>query len=191
MRFVIISSSLDANSRSVKLAEECRTYLADQGHEAKVISLKEHALPPFDNDTVFQSKAYQFLHRETRAADSLIFATPIYNWSCCAELKKYIEAVGSTPGDGSLHGAFYDKVLTFVCAAGGSGSYMAYGSVAMSMMLDFKCVINPYQLYVHNRHWDDPVMMTKKQERLEKTMKVAIELTQGLSNRTYTSTWEI
>ena len=68
---------------------------------------------------------------------------------------------------------------------------MAYGSVAMSMMLDFKCVINPYQLYVHNRHWDDPVMMTKKQERLEKTMKVAIELTQGLSNRTYTSTWEI
>jgi hypothetical protein len=68
---------------------------------------------------------------------------------------------------------------------------MAYGSVALSMMLDFKCVINPYQLYVHNRHWDDPGMMIRKQERLEKTMKVAIELTQGLSHRTYTSTWEI
>lgn len=191
MRFVIISSSLDENSRSVKLAEECRAYLESRGQDAKVISLKEHTLPPFDNDTVFKSDEYQYLHRETQGADSLIFATPIYNWGCCAELKKYIEAVGSTPEDGSLRGAFYDKVLTFVCAAGGSGSYMAYGSLAMSMMMDFKCVINPYQLYVHNRHWDDPTMMVRKQERLEKTMKVAIELTQGLSNRTYTSTWEI
>ena len=57
MRFAIVSSSLDLNSRSVKLAEECRVYLTGKGHEAHVLSLKEHVLPPFDNDTIFQSGA--------------------------------------------------------------------------------------------------------------------------------------
>jgi len=137
------------------------------------------------------SGAYQYLHRETLAADSLIFASPVYNWGFCGELKKYIEAVGSTPEDGSLHGAFYDKVLTFVCAAGVPHSYMAFGGTALSMMLDFKCVINPYQLYVHNRHWDDDRMIAEKKTRLAKTMDVAIDLTEGLSHRSYTSTWEM
>lgn len=191
MRFVIISSSLDANSRSVKLAEECRAYLETQGQDARLINLQEHTLPPFDNDTIFKSEAYLYLHRETQAADSLIFASPIYNWGCCGELKRYIEAVGSTPEDGSLHGAFYDKVLTFVSAAGGPHSYMAYSATAMSMMIDFKCVINPYQLYVHNRHWEEKKMIAEKQARLAKTMDVAIDLTQGLSNRSYSSTWEM
>lgn len=191
MRFAIISSSLDANSRSHRVAGDCQTYLNDKGHEARLLALREHLLPPFDNDTIYQSEAYRFLHRETAAADSLIFASPVYNWGCCAELKKYIEAIGSTPEDGSLRGAFYDKVLTFVCAAGVPHSYMAYSATAMSMMMDFKCIINPYLLYVHNRHWDDDRMIAEKQTRLAKTMDVAIELTQGLSNRTYTSTWEI
>jgi len=191
MRFAIISSSLDSQSRSVKLAEECRAYLETQGHEARVLSLKEHVLPPFDNDTIFQTAEYQWLHRETLAADSLIFASPIYNWGCCGELKRYIEAIGSTPEDGSLRGAFYDKVLTFVSAAGGAASYMAFGATAVSMMLDFKCVINPYRLYVHNRHWEDEKMIAEKQARLAKTMEVAIDLTQGLSQRRYTSTWEM
>lgn len=191
MRFAIISSSLDPKSRSEKLAGECRVYLESKGHEAKLLSLKEHVLPPFDNDTVFQSEAYQYLHRETSKADSLIFASPVYNWGCCGELKRYIEAVGSTPEDGSLRGAFYDKVLTFVCAAGVPHSYMAYSATAMSMMMDFKCVLNPYQLYVHNRHWDDDKMIAEKQDRLAKTMDVAIELAEALSNRTYRSDWEI
>ncbi len=191
MRFAIISSSLDANSRSVKLAEECRLYLKGRNQEARVLSLKEHVLPPFDNDTVFMSEAYQFLHRETLAADSLIFASPVYNWGCCGELKRYIEAIGSTPEDGSLQGAFYDKLLTFVNAAGVPHSYMAYSATAMAMMMDFKCVINPYLLYVHNRHWADDKMLEEKRERLAKTMEVAIELTQGLAHRTYRSTWEI
>lgn len=191
MRFAIISSSLDANSRSVKLAEACRAYLANRGHDARLISLKEHALPPFDNDTVFTSEAYRLLHRETLAADSLIFASPVYNWGCCGELKRYIEAIGSTPADGSLHGAFYDKVLTFVTAAGVPHSYMAYAATAMGMVIDFKCVLNPYLLYVHNRHWEDEAMIAEKEARLAKTMDVAIELTAALRHRTYTSTWEI
>lgn len=191
MRFAIISSSLDANSRSEKVAKECQVYLESNGHEANVLSLKEHSLPPFDNDTIFKSEAYQFLHRETVAADSLIFASPVYNWGCCGELKRFIESVGSTPENGSLRGAFYDKVLTFVCAAGVPHSYMAYGATALSMMMDFKCIINPYQLYVHNRHWEEDKMIAEKQTRLAKTMDVAIELTEALSQRTYRSDWEI
>lgn len=191
MRFVIISSSLDPNSRSDKLAESCRARLTEQGQEAQLIRLRDHSLPAFDNGTVFQSDAYNFLHQEVGAADSLVLASPVYNWGCCAELKKFIEAIGSTPPDGSLRSALFDKVVTFVNAAGLPHSYMAFGATALSLMLDFKCIINPYNLYVHNRHWEDSALIAEKQQRLEKTMAVAIELTQALRQRTYQSDWEI
>ena len=132
MRFAIISTSLDPNSRSEKLAEDCRVYLTERGQEARLILLKDHPLPPFDNATIFESEAYRFLHRAVSDADGLVLASPVYNWGCCAELKKFIEAVGSNPPDGSLRSALFDKVVTFVNSAGLPHSYMAFGGTALS-----------------------------------------------------------
>jgi NAD(P)H-dependent FMN reductase len=152
MRALVISTSLDPASRSERLAELYRDALAARDVDARLISLKEYPLSPFDNGDLLSLPSYRPLHSLVSEADALVLATPIYNWGTSAELKRFIEIIGSTPPDDSLRGAFYDKIVTFLCAAGLPHSYMAFTPTAIALMLDFKCIINPYHVYAHNRH---------------------------------------
>ena len=55
---------------------------------------------------------------------------------------------------------------------------MAFGALANTLMLDFKCVINPYQIYIHNRHWAEArFKQTRAHVRIDKTLAVMLELT--------------
>lgn len=88
--------------------------------------------------------------------------------------------------------AWFDKIVTFLCAGGLPHSYMAYGPMALSLMLDFKCIINPYAVYSTDRDFNvDHAFSDKLTARLEKTMRVKIELADGLSKRQYRSGWEV
>ena len=192
MKISIISSSLSESSRSRHLAKLCHDEIASNSVPSELIDLKEFDPPNFDDSLIYTSHTYKTLHEKVSGSDGLVFCSPVYNWGCCAELKKFIEYVGSTPLDGSLKGAFYDKVITFVNAAGLPHSYMAFTSIANSMMLDFKCIINPYNVYVHNRHWnEDGSLVDETRNRIKKSMVVACELSTLLSKRTYESSWEI
>ncbi|MEM7133901.1 MAG: NAD(P)H-dependent oxidoreductase [Chloroflexota bacterium] len=192
MKIHVISSSLSDESRSRKVAHIYHRRLRNRSIQSELIDLKEVNPPNFDNSSIFQTEVYKNLHMKLDEADGLVFASPVYNWGCCAELKKLIEYIGSTPMDGSLKGALFDKVITFVNAAGLPHSYMAYTTLASSLMLDFKCIINPYNVYIHNRHWnEEESLIDEAQKRIEKSVKVMIELTTLLKPRTYSSTWEI
>lgn len=140
---------------------------------------------------MYQTPAYLELHGKIARADGLVLCTPIYNWSVSSELKRLIEITGSTPPDGSLRGAWFDKVLTLAAAAGLPHAYMALGSLTTSMMLDFKCVVNPHRIYVTGRDWDGDELNNVAQARLEKTLTVMLELTTLLKSRTYRSDWEL
>jgi NAD(P)H-dependent FMN reductase len=189
MRIVIISSSMNPHSLSEKIAGRCQQVLSGLGVVTQLLSLKDHVLPPFGTVAFQDAAEYQFLHGTVLAADGLVLASPVYNWSSCAEMKKFVEYVGST--DGSVRGAFYDKVVTLVHAAGLPHSYMAGLPLANSLMLDFKCVINPYSVYIHNRHWENEVLTEDAEGRIQKAMQVMAELTFLFSQRTYCSDWEV
>lgn len=187
----VVSSSLDPQSRSFVIAKLCLDKLAQGGVRTNLIDLREIKLAPFDNATIYETPEYAELHSAVASADGLILCTPIYNWSASAELKKLIEVTGSTPLDGSRRGAWFDKVLTFAGAAGLPHSYMAFGALANTMMLDFKCVINPYHIYVHNRHWIADELGDEAHARIDKALSVMLELTTLLMARSYTSDWEL
>lgn len=163
--------------------------LEDNGIDTKYVDLDELNVPNFDNDTIYQSEQYKFLHNVTKEAAGVVLCSPTYNWGCCSELKKYIEYVGST--DEHHFGALYDKVITFVNAAGLPHSYMAHTPLANSLMLDFKCIINPYNVYVHDRHWINDQLSDERKPRLVKAMAVMVELCTLLKDRSYSSEWEI
>ena len=186
---LVVSSSLDADSRSERVARLCAELLSAQGAEATFLSLKDHPLPPFGSVPMGELPEYHALHAAVLSADGLVLASPVYNWSSCAELKKFVEYVGST--DKSVRGAFYDKVVTLVHAAGLPHSYMALAPLAASLMFDFKCVVNPYNVYVHDRHWENSELIPDARRRVEKAMRVMAEMTGLLSARTYRSDWEI
>ena len=109
MRISVVSSSLKADSRSRVLATICQTALEDKGISVDFIDLRQLDPPNFDDDQIYSSEAYQSCHGIIAVADAIILASPVYNWACCAELKKFVEYIGSTPPDGSFKGAFYDK----------------------------------------------------------------------------------
>ena len=191
MRILVLSASLDKESRSRDLAHACQEVLGQLGANVLFVDLEQLNVPNFDNDTIYTSEAYLELHRKTHSSDGVVLCGPVYNWSISSELKKYIEYVGSTPADGTLEGALFDKVVTFVNAGGLPHSYTAFREAATSLMLDFKCIINPYHVYAHNRHWQGGVLGEEVRQRVEKSMAVLLELCTLLKGRTYRSTWEI
>ena len=192
MRISIVSGSLTADSNSRTLSAMSRTILEDKGVNVEFIDLRRLDPPNFDDDEIYSSETYRLCHGIIAASDAVILASPVYNWGCSAELKKFVEYIGSTPPDSSRRGALYDKIVMFVNAGGLPHSYMAFASLATSLMLDFKCIISPYNVYAHNRSWveegklDDPTTA-----RLNKSLSVLTELAERLKSRSYTSTWEI
>ncbi len=189
MTILVVSCSLDPNSRSRKLGKKCLENLINHGAKAKWLDLSEYSTPNFDNHTIYETKIYHEFHEQVEEAEGIVLCSPVYNWELSSEVKKFIEMVGSTTG--RQHGALYDKVVTFVCAAGVAHSYMSHGAMANALMLDFKCIINPYNVYVHNRHWQDDQLIEERERRLEKSMQVKQELCTLLRPRTYQSDWEI
>ena len=191
MRISVVSSSLDPDSHSRVLATMCRTALEDKGISVDFIDLRQFDPPNFDNAEIYSSEAYQSCHGIIAASDAVILASPVYNWSCCAELKKFVEYIGSTPPDGSRKGAFYDKIVMFVNAGGLPHSYMAFTSLAASLMLDFKCIISPYNVYAHGDSWVGGKLDDATTARLNRSLAVLTELAERLKNRSYGSDWEI
>ena len=69
---------------------------------------------------------------------------------------------------------------------------MAYSPMAMSMMMDFKCVINPYMVYGAGSDFaDGQITSPALLRRVEKTAAVKVELMERLRGRKYTSGWEV
>jgi FMN reductase len=72
------------------------------------------------------------------AADAIILATPIYNYDANAVAKNFVELTGK---------GWENKVVAFLCVAGGEKSFMSVMPLANSLMLDFRCVIVPRFVY--------------------------------------------
>lgn len=186
----VISCSLNPDSLSRVLANRSAGLLRAMGHHSQVVDLATVGLPAFDNGEVFDSPAYARMHELINGSDGVVLSFPIYNWAPSSVVKSLIESTGAT-GDGEHTSAWFDKVVTFVCAAGLPHSYMATGSLANSLMADFKCVINPYIAYVSGRDWDGEQLSADRAARLEKTLAVHAELATLLAARSYTSDWEV
>lgn len=191
MTYVVISCSLDPESRSRSLAHLAVSHLETSDAQTSLFDLRDAPIPSFDNDTIFSDENFLSLFEAISSADGIVLAAPVYNWSLGSAVKQVIEATGAT-GMNGRKSAWFDKVVTFVCAGGLPHSYTAYTSTATSLMLDFKCVINPNTVYTTDRDWVESDLLSKTlTERLAKTMQVKMEITKALSNRSYVSGWEI
>lgn len=134
----LISSSLNADSNSRILAQEAKRVLEQDGHAVTLLDLRDYPLPFCDGGSSYSHPNVALITEQIRTADAVLIATPIYNYDSTAALKNLIELTGS---------ALENKVVGFLCAAGGLGSYMSIMSLANSLMLDFRSVIVPRFVY--------------------------------------------
>ena len=138
---LVLSTSLNPDSKSRVLSEKIFDALGkvmEPEDTSAFVDLREFPLPLCDGDTAYGAKNVSEMAREIGRADCIIVGFPVYNFTCSAALKNLIELTGR---------AWENKIVGFVCAAGGKSSYMSVMSIANSLMLDFRCLIVPRFVY--------------------------------------------
>jgi NAD(P)H-dependent FMN reductase len=136
--YLIVSGSLRSNSRSRTMAHVLTDCYRSKGIVAKMVDLRAVPLPFCDGESAYDHQSVLTLAKSISEARVVIIATPIYNFDASAALKNMIELTGE---------AWEDKIVGFLCAAGGSMSYMSVMSLANSLMLDFRCLVIPRIVY--------------------------------------------
>jgi len=144
--YLVISCSLRPASRSRILAHRAHECLTTAGHKAELIDLIDHSLPLCDGHTSYNAEPVVKLDELIRKAQGVLIGTPVYNYDASAATKNLIELTGQ---------AWTNKVVGFLCAAGGSGSYMSIMGLANSLMLDFHCLVIPRFVYATKEAFTD------------------------------------
>ena len=136
------------------------------------LDISELGLPLCDADKCYTQPSAQKVSKAVEAADGILIATPVYNYDVSAAAKNLVELTGS---------AWEDKVVGFLCAAGGMNSYMSVMAFANSLMLDFRSVIIPRFVYATGRAFEgEELKDTKVGARIEEVAGELMRFTQAL-----------
>jgi len=140
VKTLIISVSGGKPSKSHTLASYAAKAITAIDPEGSVswLDFAEEPLPHFEGPATWSDPKVVSARERIAAAEALVIAAPIYNYTLPSAAKSLIELTGD---------AWENKIVGFLCAAGGSHSYMAPVSFANCLMLDFRCLILPRFVY--------------------------------------------
>jgi FMN reductase len=133
-KHLVISTSGNPDSNSRRMGLAAFAHLQKRKVACDWIDIREMGLPLCDADKCYGMPGSRKLRAAVEGTDGILVAAPVYNYDVAAAAKNMIELTGS---------AWEDKIVGFLCAAGGRGSYMSVMAYANSLMLDFRCVIIP------------------------------------------------
>lgn len=164
--FLVISCSLNSSSKSRLLAEQAMSVFQTEGKEARLLDLREWNLPYCDGESTFIGTRVAELAEFIAEAEGIILAAPIYCYDVSALTRSLLELAGK---------AWTEKIVGFLCAAGGQSSYMSVLSVANSLMLDFRCLIVPRFVYATGNAFSenavsDPTICKRIDELVKKML---------------------
>ncbi len=196
MKFTVLSTSLDPESRSAWMASLAAAQLGALGHEVTHLDLRADPLPPFDNvqgvGGCYDHPAAARYHAAIAGADGIFLAAPVYNWGLGSGAKALVELTGSSDDGRGLHGAWFDQPVTFLISGGLDHGYLSHGAFALGLMYDFRCVVNPHFVYATSAHWNAPEVPGEwLAARLARTVERGVDLAARLRGRNYRSVWEL
>lgn len=167
MRQLIISCSLSPKSRSAIVAKQLARDIADRGDDVALLDLREIELPFCDAGACYTHPNVAKLKEAIGSAGAVTIAVPIYNYGVGGATRNLIALTGD---------AWTEKVVGFVCAAGGDGSYMAVMNLANSLMLDFRTFVIPRFVYVTGRAFNEDSTELVDADALGRVKQLAAEL---------------
>ena len=169
MKLLVISCSLNPESRSRLLGKEIIKYLGQDGLEVDSMDLRKAQIPFCDGTGSNASDTVKDMNDRIKSSNGIVICAPIYNFDVNAATKNLIELTGAS---------WSGKVVGFACAAGGKSSYMSVMGIANSLMLDFRAHIVPRFVYATGESFEkgsvsDPDLITRLQEFSEEMVRVA------------------
>ncbi len=170
-KYLVVSTSGNPDSNSRRMGQVAFAHLQTKV-DCDWIDISEMDLPLCDADACYAVPGAKKLSAAIEGADGILIAAPVYNYDVAAAAKNMIELTGST---------WEDKVVGFLCAAGGPGSYMSVMAYANSLMLDFRCVIIPRFVFATGEAFDGGKIIDRKvNERIEQVADELIRFTEAL-----------
>ncbi len=137
-----------------------------------MIDLRATGLPACDGNDCYSDPIVRELGTRIAAAEGVLLATPIYNYSASASAKNLIELTGQ---------AWSRKIVGFLCAAGGPGSYMSVMGLANMLMLDFRSVILPRFVYANDTAFEgDAIVDPAVEDRLRDLTATLVKFSEAL-----------
>ena len=169
---LVISTSGNPDSTSRRIGRAAYKHLQQAGVACEWLDISELDVPLCDADECYVSPGTKQLNEKIKWADGILLASPVYNYDVSAAAKNMIELTGK---------GWEEKVVGFLCAAGGMSSYMSVMSFANSLMLDFRSVIIPRFVYATGHAFDgDELTDPKVAARIEQLAADLIRFTQAL-----------
>ena len=171
--YLILSTSLNPNSRSRVLAREVGQRLTNHSLDFHLYDLQDVNLPFCDGGACYGDPEVQRLGKLVGGAKGIIIATPIYNYDASATAKNIVELTGK---------AWTETVVGFVCAAGGGVSYMAPMGLANSLMLDFRSFVLPKFVFATGKAFDEENQLIDEdvQDRLDELTNSLVTVTEAI-----------
>ncbi|TMP90237.1 MAG: NAD(P)H-dependent oxidoreductase [Verrucomicrobia bacterium] len=171
-KHLVISTSSNPESNSRRLGRVAFAHLQKQRVDCAWIDISEMDLPLCDGGKCYGMPGSKKLSAAIESADGILVAAPVYNYDVAAAAKNMIELTGS---------AWQDKIVGFLCAAGGTASYMSVMAYANSLMLDFRCVIIPRFVFATGDAFDaDKIADKKVTARVEQVANDLVRFTEAL-----------
>ena len=171
-KYLVISTSGNSTSNSRKMGRTALAFLEKEKVDCDWLDLNDLDLPLCDADSCYAAPGAQKLSKAIKTADGILVASPIYNYDMSASAKNMIELSGR---------AWEDKVVGFLCAAGGMSSYMSVMAYANSLMLDFRTVVIPRFVYATSDAFNEDGLGDEKiKGRVEQVAGELIRFTKAL-----------
>jgi len=171
-KHLVISTSGNPDSNSRRMGRTAFAHMQKKKVDCDWIDLREMELPLCDADKCYEMPASKELSAAIESAHGVLIAAPVYNYDVAAATKNMIELTGS---------AWEDKIVGFLCAAGGHASYMSVMAYANSLMLDFRCVIIPRFAFATSHAFNGEHIKDEKiTERIKRVADELVRFTKAL-----------
>jgi len=171
-RHLVISTSGNPDSNSRRMGRTAFAHLQKKKVDCDWIDIREMELPLCDADKCYGMPGSKKLSTAIERADGILIAAPVYNYDVAAATKNMIELTGS---------AWENKIVGFLCAAGGHASYMSVMAYAYSLMLDFRCVLVPRFAFAISDAFEGEHITDKKiTQRIEQVADELVRFTKAL-----------
>ena len=171
-KYLVVSTSGNPDSNSRRMGQVAFAHLQKRKIDCAWLDIRDLDLPLCDADKCYGIAGAKKLNEAIESADGILIAAPVYNYDVAAAAKNMIELTGSS---------WEEKIVAFLCAAGGTSSYMAVMAYANSLMLDFRTVIIPRFVYATSDAFDgDKISDQKVVNRIEQVADELVRFTQAL-----------
>ena len=173
MKLLVISSSLNPESKSRILAKNAWEALEDKGHAVDWIDLRDFDVPVCGSTESFGHNHVEEISARIKEADGILLAAPIYNYDVAASAKNLAELTSQ-----SWHG----KIVGLLVASGGDLSYLAPFNFMTTLMMHNRCVMIPRFVFASETQFSEEseILDPNINERIDQIAEALIDFTGGL-----------